>query len=116
MNIWKKRRMILKKANNTIVAKCQLIQNQWKKGSVQKRRKINMKWQNFTKKQLAQMTHNPFVSAIRLIARYGFNMQANEAPRGKPRGILKALHNLTGASFDRKFIIPSGLIPNTLMV
>jgi len=32
----------------------------------------------------------------------------NEAPRGKPRGICKRYIICRGASFDRKFIIPSG--------
>jgi hypothetical protein len=37
----------------------------------------------------------------------------NEPPRGKPRGIFNVGLYWIGGSFERKFIIPSGLIPNT---
>ena len=36
----------------------------------------------------------------------------NEPPRSRAPLYLKRYINLNGGSFDRKFIIPSGLIPN----
>jgi hypothetical protein len=42
-----------------------------------------------------------------------FNTQnsLNEPPQGKPRGIFSDALYRCGGSFERKFIIPSGLIP-----
>jgi len=40
----------------------------------------------------------------------------NEPPQGKPCGIFSVGLYRNGGSFERKFIIPSGLVPNVPML